>query len=243
MKRILAAAAIAAATIATLSLTVPGTASAGTTGQAATGHVFRSYTKTMAGYEMTGGGWRFRYIKTTLTVPGTNQASWAFMVLGGKAGSVNLYVNHEGGISYKLSAWDYEYGIYVAPSVGDKITLSIYYDRQTQKVFITAVNLNNGHKATVALGVKSWVFTRARLTAGGPDWTTWNFASKDTRLWAFTDTTLTSYSGYRGAIFGPWNTTRIIGTRTGTSAGKVVLWPTWPWNNAHNFGVWWRAAS
>ena len=62
-------------------------------------------------------------------------------------------------------------------------------------------------------------------------------------LWAFTDTTLTSYSGYHGAILGPWNTIRIIATRSGTSAGKVVLWPTWPWNNAHNFGVWWRAAS
>ena len=104
------------------------------------------------------------------------------------------------------------------------------------------MNLNNGRKATAALGVRSWVFTRARLTAGGPAWTTWNFASKDTRLWAFRDTAVTSYSGYHGAILGPWNTIRIIGTRTGTSAGKVVLWPTWPWNNAHNFGVWWRAA-
>jgi len=36
---------------------------------------------------------------------------------------------------------------------------------------------------------------------------------------------------------------RIIGTRCGTSAGKVVLWPTWPWNNADNLGAWWRAAS
>ena len=248
MKRILAAAAMAAAAITTLSLTVPGAASAGTSSQAAAGHVFRSYTKTMAGYEMTGGGWRFRYIKTTYTVSRSvtplESAARITMVLGGKNGSVYLSPYDNGGsIEYWLSVWDYSQNLYIPQSVGDKITISIYYDRQAGKVFLTAANLNTGHKATVALRVKSWVFTRARLVAGGPDWSTWNFASKDTRLWAFTDTTLTSYSGYHGAILGPWNTTRIIATRSGTSAGKVVLWPTWPWNNAHNFGVWWRAAS
>jgi hypothetical protein len=36
---------------------------------------------------------------------------------------------------------------------------------------------------------------------------------------------------------------RIIGTRGGTWTGTVVLRPTYPWNNGHNFSVWWRAAS
>ena len=248
MKRILAAAAMAAAAITTLSLAVPGAASARTSSQAAAGHVVRSYTKTMAGYEMTGGGWRFRYIKTTYTVSRNvtplESAARITMVLGGKNGSVYLSPYDNGGsIEYWLSVWDYSQNLYIPQSVGDKITISIYYDRQAGKVFLTAANLNTGHKATVALGVKSWVFTRARLVAGGPTWSTWNFASRDTRLWAFRDTTLTSYCGYHGTILGPWNTTRIIATHSGTSAGKVVLWPTWPWSNARNFGVWWRAAS
>jgi hypothetical protein len=239
---------MAAAAITTLSLTVPSTASAGTSSQAATGQVFKTYTKTWAGYEMTGGGWRFRYFKTTYTVPRIvtpyESAQRITMELGGKTGSVYLSpYTGDGSMEYWLSTWDYSQNLYVPASVGDKITLSIYYDRQTGKVFLTGVNLTNGSKATVALGVKSWVFTRARLVAGGPDWSTWTFASNDTLLYAFRDTSLTSYSGYHGAILGPWNTTRIIGTSTGTSTGKVVLWPTWPWNNAHNFGVWWRAGS
>jgi hypothetical protein len=48
---------------------------------------------------------------------------------------------------------------------------------------------------------------------------------------------------HHGAIFGPWGTSRIIGTQGGTSTGTVVLWPTYPWNNGHNFSVIWQTAS
>jgi hypothetical protein len=70
----------------------------------------------------------------------------------------------------------------------------------------------------------------------------WSLASSATRLWAFKDTRLTTYSGTHGTIFGPWGTRRIIGTRGSEPTGKVVLWPSYPWNGGHKLGVWWRAS-
>jgi len=80
----------------------------------------------------------------------------------------------------------------------------------------------------------------AWVIGSGP---TWNFADSTTRLWAFKGTLLTSYNGTHGAIFGTWDTYRVFGTRGGTPAGKLVLWPDYPWNNSHDFGIWWRDGS
>jgi hypothetical protein len=78
----------------------------------------------------------------------------------------------------------------------------------------------------------------AWVTGGGPSWRT----GAGSRLWAFKDTQLTSRNGTRGTILGgPWHAYRIIGTNART--GNVVLWPTYPWNNGHNFSVLLRAVS
>jgi hypothetical protein len=74
---------------------------------------------------------------------------------------------------------------------------------------------------------------------GGPG----TLATSKTRLWAFTDTRLTSYNGTHGTILGPWDSRRVIATTTGSATAPVTLWPSYPWNNGHNFSIWWRAAS
>jgi hypothetical protein len=98
--------------------------------------------------------------------------------------------------------------------------------------WLTSVTIN-GTRRGVCLGAGG-------ASAGGP---TWSLARSNTRLWAFKDTRLTSFNGTHGTILGPWATHRIIGTRGGAPTGTVVLWPSNPWNNGHNFTVWWRAAS
>lgn len=130
--------------------------------------------------------------------------------------------------------------IAVEPSVGDRVTISIYHDRHALKDSFTATDLSTGVSSTVVKPVsQAWVWTMARVMGGGP---TSRSARTDTRLWSFKNTRLTSYNGTRGTLLGRWPSYRAIGTSTGTSTGTVVLRPTYPWNNARNFGVWWRAA-
>jgi hypothetical protein len=242
MKRTFAAVTMAAAALATLSLTAPAV-SAGAASQAASGQVHKTYAKGSAGYSMSGGGWRFRYIATTLTVPApTTRATRAGIALGNENDALAMTVRAGGGPGSIWYEWSWEgenRPLALAPDVGDQVTISMYNDHKAGQASITAVDHTQGTSATEVTGANQ-VFTNAVVTGGGP---TWSFASSRTRLWAFTDTRLTSVSGRHGAILGPWGTYRTIGTRGGTATGKVVLWPTWPWNNGHNFGIWWYAAS
>jgi hypothetical protein len=244
MKRIFTAAAIVVAALTGLSLAGPSVVSAGASSQAMAAHLGKQYSKGSAGYMMAGGGWRFRYITTTLTVPGsTTRATSAQIGLGAPEDAVYLNVNSGGGpgsIWYTISYWDTAKTLAVAPSAGDQVTLSIYEDRSARKDYFTAVDLSTGATATAVEGFYPYAFNQAWVKGGGP---TWSLASSSTRLWAFKDTRLTSWNGTHGTLLGPWPSYRIIGTRGGTWTGTVVLRPTYPWNNGHNFSVWWRAAS
>lgn len=244
MKGIFAVITIAAAATA-LSLTVPGTVSAGSSSQAATVHIGNTYAKGRAGYHM--GGWRFRYITTTFTVPAsTTRATNASLDLESAWDAIHLTVKAGGGpgsITYGISYWyDGDKTLNVAPRAGDKVSIGIYQDPRAgvRSTSFTAVDLTTGSKATAVEGFYRYDFVSASIAAGGP---TWNFASRDTRLWAFTNTQLTSRNGTRGTLLGPWAVDRVIGTRSAAPGGKVVLWPTYPWNNGRNFGVWWQASS
>jgi hypothetical protein len=64
--------------------------------------------------------------------------------------------------------------------------------------------------------------------------------SADTRIWAFTGSRITTYSGDRGTILGPWATSEYTDTTTGTAAGKIVMNAPVLWNGAQNFGAWLR---
>jgi hypothetical protein len=243
MKRIFATAVMAVAVLTTLGLAGPGVVSAGASSQAATAHISNLYGKGGAGYRMTGGGWRFRYLATTLTVPPTEtRATSARLSLWDYNDALDLWIGAGGGpgsIRYAFSYDDQATPLAVAPSVGDQVTVSIYYDRKALKAYLTAVDHTQGTSATdVRDARRNFIF--AEVSAGGP---TWSLARSNTRLWAFKDTRLTSFNGTHGTILGPWPTYRIIGTRGGAPTGTVVLWPGYPWNNGHNFSIWWRAAS
>jgi len=244
MKRIFTAAVMAVAALTGLSLAGPGVVSAGASSQAAAALIGNQYNKGSAGYRMTGGGWRFRYIKTTLTVPAsTTRATNAQVGLMSPEDAIALTLKSGGGpgsISYDISYWDTAKTLAVAPSPGDQVTISIYEDRAARKDYFTAVDLSTGARDTAVEGFYPYLFEWAWVKGGGP---TWSLASSNTRLWAFKDTQLTSTGGTHGTLLGPWPSYRIIGTRGGTSTGAVVLRPTYPWNNGHNFSVMWRAAS
>lgn len=62
----------------------------------------------------------------------------------------------------------------------------------------------------------------------------------DVRLWRFTGTRITTYSGQHGSPLGPWATGGRIDTADGTPAGAVVADATVLANGGQDFSVWLR---
>ena len=64
--------------------------------------------------------------------------------------------------------------------------------------------------------------------------------SADTRLWDFSSSHVTTYSGDKGTTLGPWATSEIIDTIGASTSGTVVMSPSALSNGGQNFGVWLR---
>jgi hypothetical protein len=245
---------LCAAAAAGVSVTTMGFAGVGAAGAASAAPQSTRpliYTTSQAGY-VTGGGRLFRFVATNVVVPylqfqaGNNGS--AEVVLGSRVGpSATLRVGAGGGtgsISYVWSSGTefhtgHLYG--VAPAPGDLLRLSVYYDRLGHD-FFTATDLTQGVSQTARVDVVPVVYTAAEA-AGVIDNTTVTLPKADTRLWAFSGTRVTTYTGVRRTLFGPWTTYQVIDTTTGTSAGAVVISSRALWNNGQNFGVWLRTTA
>ena len=243
------AAAAAGLAATTLGFTGAGAAAAASTAAQSLGS--QVYTTSQAGY-VTGGGRLFRFVAATVTVPylqfqaGNNGS--AEVVLGSRVGPpATLSVAAGGGtgsVSYRWnSGTEFHTGQLsrVAPAPGDLLRLSVYYDRQGHD-FFTATDITQGVSQTVRVDVVPVIYTAAEA-AGVVDNATVAAPKADTRLWAFKDTRVTTYSGVYGTLLGPWTTHQIIDTTTGTAAGAVVISSRVLWNNGQNFGVWLRTTT
>jgi hypothetical protein len=242
-----AAAAAAAVTITTLGLTGAGSASAASAvTQSSMGPMV--YTTSQAGY-VTGGRY-FRYVATTVRVPylqyqaGNNGS--AEVVLGSRVGPpATLRVATGGGtgsISYVWSSGTEFHTGYmsgVAPAPGDLLRLSIYYGRGQSRDHFTAADITQGVSQSVSVDVVPVIYTAAEA-AGVVNNATVVAPTVATRLWAFKDSRVTTYSGVHGTLLGPWTTSQIIDTTTGTTTGAVVINSPVLWNSGQNFGVWLR---
>jgi hypothetical protein len=209
------------------------------------------YTTSQAGY-VTGGGRLFRFVATTVVVPylqfqaGNNGS--AEVVLGSRVGPpATLRVAAGGGTGSISYVWSigtefhtgHLYG--VAPAPGDLLRLSVYYDRLGHD-FFTATDTTQGVTQTARVDVVPVIYTAAEA-AGVIDNATVAAPKTDTRLWAFSGTRVTTYTGVHGTLLGPWTTYQVIDTTTGTSAGAVVISSPVLWNNGQNFGVWLRTTA
>ena len=243
--RRLCAATAVAASVAMTGFAGAGAASAASTGTRSTGSPI--YTTSQAGY-VTGGRY-FRFIASTVRVPylqfqsGNNGS--AELVLGGPGGPpATLRVAAGGGsgsISYVYkSGMELQTGYLskVAPAPGELLTLSIYYDQRGHVTFTAADPAVHESQAAV-VGVVPRYYTAAEA-AGVINNGTVVPPAADTRLWAFGDTHVTTYAGLRGTLLGPWTTSQVIDTATGTAAGAVVTKAPVLWNSGQNFGVWLR---
>jgi hypothetical protein len=238
--------AAAAAGIAATALGFTGAGAAAAASTAAQSMGSQLYTTSQAGY-VTGGGRLFRFVAATVTVPylqfeaGDNGS--AEVALGSRVGPpATLSVAAGGGtgsVSYRWNSGTefYTGHLYrVAPAPGDLLRLSVYYDRLGHD-FFTATDTTQGVSQTVRVDVVPVIYTAAEA-AGVIDNATVAAPKADTRLWAFKDARVTTYSGVHGTLLGPWTTHQVIDTTTGTAAGAVVISSPVLWNNGQNFGVW-----
>jgi hypothetical protein len=248
-RRKLYAAAAAGVAVTTLGLAGAGTAGAASTAPQSTGPLI--YTTSQAGY-VTGGGRLFRFVATTVVVPylqyQSGNDSSAEVVLGSRVGPpATLRVAAGGGTGSISYAWSSGTQFHtghlsgVAPAPGGLLRLSVYYDR-IGHVSFTATDLTQDASQTARVDVVPVVYTSAEA-AGTVDNTTVVAPKADTRLWAFSGTRVTTYTGVHGTLLGPWTTNQVIDTTTGTPAGAPVISSPVLWNNGQNFGVWLRTTA
>ena len=229
-----------------IALTTLGFAGAGAPATAAARSLSPpEYNTSDAGYISTG-RW-FRFVSATVTVPAvipsTDHVCNMLITLrntapmparadilvrpGGGAGSVG-WANSQILTPFAMS-----------PKIGDQLRVSIYYDRNGHTYF-TAVDVTQGITRTVRVQTGTVTYNVVTLignAASGPV----PPPPADIRLWKVDSTRLTTYTGTRGTVTGPWQTSQIIQTSTGTSSGTVMRSPSGLWNGGANFGVWLRA--
>lgn len=230
-------------TVAAVALTAAGLTGAGaaTVGSRAAGPAV--YSDQRAGYQASG-RW-FRYVATTVTVPprafsylhsgsayiGLNgrYAAWINVDPGGGADSVGYAATNVGTGPFRL-----------APRVGDRLAIGIYYD-QRGHIFFTVTDLARPATQTVTLYVGRLIYATARLWVQTDRARSVVPPAADTRLWRFTNSRLTTYRGDHGTITGPWTTTKMITTASGTASGAVIVSPSGLSGGGRDFTAWSRA--
>ena len=233
---------LATVTVAALALTAAGCSDAGaaTASSRATGPVV--YSDQHAGYQAAG-RW-FRYVATTVTVPprtlsyldsgsafiGLNgrYAAWINVDPGGGADSVGYAATNVGTGPFRL-----------APRVGDRLAISIYYD-QRGHIFFTVTDLTRPVTQTMVVYVGRLIYSAASLWVQTDRVLSVVPPAVGTRMWQFTGSRLTTYSGDHGTITGPWTTSKMITTTTGTASGTVIVSPSGLSSNGQNFAAWLR---
>ena len=125
---------------------------------------------------------------------------------------------------------------------GDHVTLSLYYDRPAGKLRLRATDRSTGRQAsrwlTVGMGI-SYQGAGAGSVFAGPR----SSPPANTETAAYSDVHLTSYSGHRATMFGPWPATEVVATTTGDSRGAVVARPSMLLSGGTRFLVWQRGSS
>ena len=201
------------------------------------------YADQHAGYQAAG-RW-FRYVATTVTVPPrtlphVNSGS-AFIGLNGR---YPAWINVDpGGGPDSVGYEDFGVGtgpFWLAPRVGDRLAISIYYDQRAH-IFFTVTDLTRPATQTVMLYVGRLIYSAARLWVQTDRVLSVVPPAAGTRLWQFTGSRLTTYSGVHGTITGPWTTSQVITTTTGTASGTVIVSPSGLSAGGRDFTAWLRA--
>jgi hypothetical protein len=237
--------ALATVTMAALALTAAGFTEAGAAAAAtrATGPAL--YSDQYAGYQATGR--LFRYVSTTVTVQARTLSylfsGSAVIGLSGGRYTASISVDPGGGAdSVVYSSSVTGLGTFnLAPRVGDRLAISIFFDQPAQLVFYTVADLTRHTTETHNYFVGRAIYSRASLTVQIDRVPSVKPPAADKRLWQFTGTRLTTYIGVHGTITGPWTTHKMIIISTGTASGPVIVSPSGLSACGRYFTAWLRA--
>jgi hypothetical protein len=196
------------------------------------------HTENWAGYGVGGGRW-FRFISTTVTVPANNSSVVIGLSHGLKVDEAfaELKVYPDSPLTAHVSPGGYG-TLPVSPRVGDRVTVSIYYDQNGHDYF-TASDITQHITRTIRLAAGSVIYDHGFVIVPG-GWPQWP-PQADTQLVKLTNSRVTTYSGDRGTLTGPWATWKYITTSTGTATGTVTASPSALSNGGADFGAWLRA--
>jgi hypothetical protein len=227
----------------TLTLTALGFAGAAAPAAAATPSLSPPvYSTAQSGYASSGRWFRFAAATVTVLPPGGPTAYCGMFIvlrssaMPSSADAVIQIAPGSGGVQWGNPSQMTPFGL--RPNAGDQLRASIYYDRQGH-TFFTADDLTQGITRSVRVQTGDIVYDQASLvntvmTNGIPPAT-------GIRLWQVTGTRLTTYTGVRGTVTGPWQTSPVIETSSGTAAGTVLSSPTGLWDGGADFSIWLRA--
>lgn len=243
--------ALLAAVVSGGALLMAGVAGAGAASAAtATSHTAAHpviYTTSQGGY--TASGRWLRFVATTVKVPAAGPYShYAEVVLGGThVAPVYLAVRAGGGpesVAWSVGVPPFGMGggalSKVAPKAGDTVLIDLYYNRSGGDVVATATDLTTNVTQNFAIGNRTTaIFDAAEVAA-----VLKNPASPppgNVRLWQFTNSAVTTYTGTHGTMTGPWTTSQVFDTTNGGPSGQLVMSPSFLFNKGADFGAWLRA--
>jgi hypothetical protein len=201
-----------------------------------------AYDQSSAGYVSS--GWRFRFIATTLKVPAlqsiTGDNGPAEVSLSDGTHPAVLQLQTGGGTGSITYDNGFGHGtVPLAPRVGNILRLSIYRDLAAGRDVFAVSNTSTGRTWTAPVTTPAGTVYRQASATASLDNATAGAPLNPVRLWSFKSVRVTSYSGIRGTVTGPWLTTELIDTLDGTAHGQWVLFPRPPWGNSdQNFTVW-----
>jgi hypothetical protein len=201
-----------------------------------------AYDQSSAGYVSS--GWRFRFVAATLKVPalqaitgdngpagvslsdGTRTAA-LLLQTGGGAGSIT----YDNGFGHGT--------VPLAPRAGNILRLSISHGQAGDRDVFTVTNTSTGRTWTAPVSTPAGTVYRQASATASLDNAAAGAPLNAVRLWSFKSVRVTSYSGIRGTVTGPWLSTELIDTLDGTSSSQWVLFPRPPWGDSdQNFTIW-----
>ncbi|HEY7263871.1 MAG TPA: hypothetical protein VH589_20610, partial [Trebonia sp.] len=191
-----------------------------------------TYTSGFAGYADSIGP--FRFISTTMTVPAAQtpagNGGTALVGLGHNGGATprpyaDIMVKPGGGAASISYASNNAAGAFrLNPVPGDRVTVSIFYDQKGHNV-LTAADTTQRTTQTITIAALAYTPSmplNSAVVDAMFDNSTVVAPPADAQIWQFTGSVVTTYSGVRSSILGPWATSRWIDTTDGTRAGAVV---------------------
>ena len=201
-----------------------------------------AYDQSSAGYVSS--GWRFRFVAATLKVPAlqaiTGDNGPAGVSLSDSTHTAMLLIQTGGGAGSLTYDNGFGHGtVPLAPRVGNILRLSVYHDQAGDRDVFTVTNTSTGRTWTTPVTTPAGTVYRQASATASLDNSEAGAPLNAVRLWSFRSVRVTSYSGIRGTVTGPWLTTEIIDSEDGTSSSQWVLFPRPPWGSSdQNFTIW-----